>query len=135
MRGTRAGGGAPVYYAHDVANEERKLDAQRFHHALAAALNARFEGDATPLVLATDATHQAGLRAELRVRGLLVQPLVGSPDHWSVTELHRHAWPLVRAARASNDRSAAASYERARNAQSATRLDDVAAAASGLRRL
>lgn len=131
MRGTRAGGGDPVYYAHDVASDERKIDAERFHHELAKAVNARFENDATPMVLAADVTHQAGLRALLDVPGLVEEPLLGSPDHWSVTELHRRVWPLVRSARASSDDSAAASFERARKAGKAVDLlDDVASAAS-----
>ncbi len=130
MRGTRAGGGAPVYYAHDAADDERKIDAERFHHVLATAVNQRFENDAEPLVIASDRVHQTGLRAKLRLCELIEQPLLGSPDHESAADLHRRAWPLVCAARTADPAAVAAACERAHRAGKAVDLlDDVAAAA------
>lgn len=130
MRGTAAGGGAPVFYAHDVASEEQKRDLARFHHVLGRALTRHFTGDATPLVLASDVVHQAGLRAETRVSGLLAEGVPISPDHVPPAELHTRAWPLVSAELARREREARSLYERARNVGKALdRLDDVAMAA------
>jgi hypothetical protein len=133
VRGTAAGGGAPLYYAHDAASEERKIDLRRFHHGLATAVNTYLQDDPTPLVLAADVTHQGGLRSELRVPGLVAEPLVASPDHWSVSELHERAWPLVVASRASRDDASAALEAARRRGPVADRLDDVVAAAAAAR--
>ncbi len=130
LRGTAAGGGAPVYYSHDAASDEQKRDLARFHHVLARALAQRFGDDARALVLIADVTHQAGLRAELRLRGLLPQGVLVAPDHLGASEIHARAWPLVCAALAERARDARGRYEAARNAGKALDLlDDVAAAA------
>jgi hypothetical protein len=138
LRGTAAGGGAPVYYTHHDASQERKIDLLRFHHAVAAALNARLATDAVPLVLAADATHQSGLRAELRVPGLIEAAVTASPDYWTEAQVHEHSWPHVAAARASLGCAAAESWERARNmGKGVDLLDDIgsAAVAGRVRRL
>jgi hypothetical protein len=137
MRGTRAGGGAPAYYAHDAANEERKIDLHRFHHVVAKAVDARLAQDATPLVLAADVSHQAGLRSALHVPALVEAPLLASPDHWSAPELHQRAYPLVAASRASADGAAAALERASKAGKLIDRLDDLAAAAAAgrIRRL
>jgi hypothetical protein len=130
VRGTGPAGGVPVYYTHHNASQERKIDLQRFHHAIAAALNARIGSDPTPLVLAADTTHQSGLRAELRVPGLIEASVAASPDYWAETEFHEHAWPLVERLRASFGDTVPESWERARNAgKGVDLLDDIGAAA------
>ncbi|HME73158.1 MAG TPA: hypothetical protein VKM54_25305 [Myxococcota bacterium] len=138
VRGTGPAGGVPVYYTHDDANEERKIDLQRFHHAIAAALNARLGNDVTPLVLAADTTHQSGLRAELRVPGLIEAAVTASPDYWTEAQLHEHTWPLVERVRGSLGGVAPESWERARNTgKGVDILDDIgsAAVAGRIRRL
>jgi Bacterial archaeo-eukaryotic release factor family 3 len=138
VRGTGPAGNVPVYYAHHDASQERKIDLQRFHHAIAGALNARLANDAIPLVLATDTTHQSGLHAELRVPGLIEATVTASPDYWTEPQLHEHAWPHVERARASLSGAAPDSWERARNAgKGVDLLDDIgsAAVAGRIRRL
>lgn len=130
MRGTQSGGGSPAFYSHDARSDERKLDFERFRHAVAVAANRRFAGDATPLVIAADAPHAAALRAEMDVPGLLDEALTLSPDAASPAELHARAWPLVSASLTARASGARASWERARNAgKGLDLLDDVAAAA------
>jgi len=130
LRGTGPGGNAPVYYAHHDASQERKIDLQRFHHAIAVALNTRLANDAVPLVLAADTTHQSGLRAELRVPGLIEAAVTASPDYWTEAQLHEHAWPHVQRARASLSAATPESWERARNTgKGVDLLDDIGAAA------
>ncbi|HBZ69789.1 MAG TPA: hypothetical protein DEP35_08680 [Deltaproteobacteria bacterium] len=130
LRGTGPSGSAPVYYAHHDASQEQKIDLRRFHHAIAAALNARLTNDAVPLVLASDTTHQGGLRAELRVPGLIEAAATASPDYWTEAELHEHAWPQVERVRASLMSAAPESWERARNTgKGVDLLDDIGAAA------
>lgn len=133
----RVGGrtGAPPGYAShggDSTREDHKLDVQRFHHALAVALEERLRGDDAPLVLAGDAPHISGLRALLRLPGLVADGVIGSPDHRGAAELHAHAWPLVERSLAERDAAVAAAFERARNhGKTVDVLDDVAAAALG----
>jgi len=130
MRGTAAGGGNPVYYSHDAASDEQKSDLGRFHHVLSRAVASLLVGDETPLVLVADVTHQAGLRAELRLPGLLAEGVAASPDHLSASEIHARTWPLVAAELARRDESIRTRYEEARNAGKALDLpDDVAFAA------
>ncbi len=130
VRGTGPAGNVPMYYSHHDASQERKIDLQRFHHAIATALNARLANDLTPLVLATDTTHQPGLVAELRVPGLIEAAVTASPDYWTEAQLHEHAWPHVERARASQSSAAPRSWERARNAgKGIDLLDDIGAAA------
>ncbi len=115
---------------HVALCQERKIDLQRFHHVIATALNARLGSDAVPLVLAADATHQSGLRAELRVPGLIEAALSASPDYWKEAQLHEHAWPRVVRARASLGDALPDSWERARNAgKGVDLLDDIGSAA------
>jgi hypothetical protein len=130
VRGTGPAGAAPVYYSHHNASQERKIDLQRFHHAIAMALNARLGTDVTPLVLAADTSHQSGLRAELRVPGLMEAPVAASPDYWTEAQFHEHAWPLVEGLRMALGDHLPKSWERARNAgKGLDLLDDIGAAA------
>jgi hypothetical protein len=130
VRGTGPAGSTPVYYSHHDSSQERKIDLRRFYHAIAAALNERLASDAIPLVLAADATHQSGLRAELRVPGLIEAPVIASPDSWTEAQLHEHAWPHVERARRSLGSTVRESWERARNAgKGLDLLDDIGAAA------
>lgn len=129
LRGTAAGGGAPVHYSHGDAATERKLDAERFHHVLGCAVARQLRGDRTPLVLAADVTHQAGLRATLRVTGLLEAGVIASPDALAATELHARAWPLVAAELRRRERETLERWERARGRRRGVELlDEVARA-------
>ncbi len=131
VRGTSAGGGAPIFYAHGDARAEKKLDTTRFHRFLARALERRFARDETPLVLAADGVHLAALHDETRLPGLVAGGVAASPDRLSAPELHARAWPLVEAAIAARERGGPSAYERARNlGKGVDALDDVAAAAA-----
>ncbi len=128
------GGPPPGYAAHggDSAREEHKLDVERFHHALALALEERLRGDDAPLVLAGDAPHLSALHAMLRVPALVPEGVTGNPDHTGASELHARAWPLVERALVARDAELADAFERARNrGKTVDVLDDVAAAALG----
>jgi hypothetical protein len=128
------GGPPPGYAAHggDSAREEHKLDVERFHHAVAVALEELLRGDDAPLVLAADAPHISALRAALRVPALLPEGVTGNPDHSGAAELHARAWPLVERALLARDAELAEAFERARNrGKTVDVLDDVASAALG----
>jgi len=130
LRATTAGGRSPVYYAHDVTSQEQKLDLARFHQALGRGLVRRFGSDRAPLVLVAELGHQAGLRADVRLPGLLAEGVSVSPDHLSAVEIHTRAWPLVAAELVRREQDLRGHYEIARNAgKGVDLLDDVAAAA------
>jgi len=130
VRGTGPAGHVPVYYTHHNASQERKIDLQRFHHAIAAAINARVAKDVAPLVLVADTTHQSGLRAELRVPALIEAPVTASPDNWTDAQVHAQAWPQVERARLALCSAEPGSWERARNTgKGIDLLDDIATAA------
>ena len=104
-------------------------DVERFHRVLGRALARRFCGDRMPLVLAADAAHQSGLRALLRLPGLLEEGVVASPDALPPAELHARAWPLVEAALKARQREVFERWERARNRRrTVERVDEVARA-------
>ncbi|HUG36088.1 MAG TPA: hypothetical protein VML54_04005 [Candidatus Limnocylindrales bacterium] len=119
---TRGAGAAPMYHSHHDSKDEREVDFDRFHLALAAGLERRLQGDDAPLVLAADETHIHGLRAKGRIQTLLPRWVPGNPDHLSASDLHERAWPLVQEAVAARDAEEAAGYERARNLGKAVKI-------------
>ena len=131
VRGTQAGGGAPLFFSHDSGRDERKLDRERFHQKIARAIEAALEGHDEPIVLVATQAHHAGLRAALRLPRLLAEGVQTSPDHLSPAELHARSWPLVERAVAAEAESLAGDYERSVNrGKGLHRIDDVAAAAA-----
>jgi len=127
MRGTRAGGGAPIFYSHSAARDEQKLDLARFHEALGRVLAGQLGDGAFPMVLVATDEHQVALRAAAKIPALLAEGVVRNPDHLSPMELHAAAWPRVEHWLADRD---GGSWERARNrGKGLELLDDVAAAA------
>jgi hypothetical protein len=138
VRGTRAGGAAPAFYANRSSRDERKLDLARFHEALARALAASVADQSVPLVLVGTEEHQGGLRNLAKLPALLAEGAGGSPDHWSAAEIHARAWPVVGRWLAARRDESLAAFERARNlGKGLDFLDDVAAAtvAGRVRRL
>jgi hypothetical protein len=129
LRGTRTGGGAPVYYSHGAAAEERKHDRERFEEVLARSVNERFAGDATPLVLATETAHLHGLHARLRVPGLVEGGVAACPDTLSHDELRRRGAHCVAAAAEARTDGLALALERAHAAGKVRdQLNDIAEA-------
>jgi len=129
VRGSRAGGGAPIFYSHGAARDERKLDLERFHEALGRALAGHLGDGLLPLVLAATEEHQAALRAAAKMPALLVEGVVCNPDRLSPSELHALAWPIVERWLGDPARDGS-SFERARNrGKGFDRLDDITAAA------
>ncbi|HVP30571.1 MAG TPA: hypothetical protein VMW35_15555 [Myxococcota bacterium] len=129
LRGTRSGGGAPVYYAHGDAASERKRDRERFEQAIAHGVHERFRRDATPLVLAAETAHLRGLRALLELPGLIEEGVASSPDRLSGDELRQRAAACIAAACAARESELTASLERSRNLGKVLEIvDDVAAA-------
>ena len=129
MRGTRAGGGAPMVYSHGAARDEKKLDLARFHEALGRVLAGRLGDGSLPMVLVATEEHQVALRAAAKIPALLAEGVIRNPDHLSPSELHDAAWPLVARWLADPTRDGA-SFERARKRGKALDLiDDIAAAA------
>lgn len=127
MRGTRAGGGAPVFYSHGDSRDQRKLDLARFHEALGRALAGHLGDGALPMVLFASDEHQAGLRAAAKIPVLIAEGVEGNPDRLSPAELHAAAWPLVERWLGVREQ---AGWERARNrGKGVDLLDDVGAAA------
>jgi hypothetical protein len=130
MRGTRSGGGAPAVYSHGGGHDERKLDLDRFHGALAAVLDPLLPDDGIPLVLASTEEHHAALRKTAKLPGLLDAFVRGNADALTPLELHERAWPIVAYECAARAESVAESYESARDrGKGRDLLDDVAAAA------
>lgn len=124
-------GNVPHRFGVGGAGDERPVDLERFHRALATALRKEVDEDDGPLVLVADETHQAGLRAVLELPTLLPEGVEGNPDHWSEAELHERAWPRVLAAIEAGERAASEQWEQARRrGKGAERLADVAAAAA-----
>jgi len=138
MRGTRAGGGAPAYYAHGPAVDERKLDRDRFDQVVADAVNRRFGRDPTPLVVAAESAHLHALHGRLRVPGLVASGIAESPDRLGRDVLRQRAAALVAAAAETAEAAATQTLERAHQRGKVLDLvDDVAAAtvAGRVRRL
>jgi hypothetical protein len=130
LRGTRAGGGAPITYSHGSGKDERKLDFERFHAALAAILEPLLPDDGIPLVIAGTDEHHAALRKTAKLPGLLEESVRGNVDELGALELHERAWPIVERWCAARAESVTASYEHARNrGKGLDLLDDVAVAA------
>jgi len=131
VRGTGPGGNIPVSYSHGGASEERKLDRERFHAALAAALGPILKDDAIPLVVAGIDEHRTALREKLKLPSLLDEGIRGNVDALSPTALHERAWPLVQQWCSARAAASVAHYERARSLGKGLDLvDDVAAAAA-----
>ena len=130
VRGTGVGGAAAVAYSHGTAKEERKLDRERFHTALAAALGPVLERDDIPLVVAGTDEHRTALREKLKLPSLLDEGVRGNVDALGPAELHERAWPLVEQWCSARAAASTAHYERARNhGKGLDLVDDVAAAA------
>jgi len=138
MRGTQAGGGAPVFYSHGSAGEERKRDRERFEQAVADAVNRRFGRDTTPLVIAAETAHLHGLHGKLQVPGLLAGGVAESPDRLSGDVLRQRAAACVASAAETAEAAAIQALERAHaRGKVLDIVDDVAAAtvAGRVRRL
>jgi hypothetical protein len=130
VRGTGATGGSPSSYSHGSASEERKLDRERFHTVLVAALGPVLGSDAIPLVVAGTDEHRTALREKLKLPSLLDEGIRGNVDALGPAELHERAWPLVEQWCSARAAGSTAYYERARNQGKGRDLvDDVAAAA------
>lgn len=124
-------GTSPVYYGSAASDEGREVDRERFHRAVAAAVNDAWGSGSLPVVLAAD-VHVAGeLRKVLDLPGLLEQEVSASPPEESPAELHRRAWARAEEAIARRERELADDFERARNAGKALdrEFDAVAEAA------
>jgi hypothetical protein len=129
VRGTRAGGGGPVFYSHGSARDQRSLDAERFHVALAHALAHVLKDDGIPLVFAGSDEHRARLAPALP--NLVDEGVHGNVDRLGSAELHARAWPVVERWCAARGEACRAQWERARNrGKGLDFFDDVAAAAA-----
>lgn len=132
-------GTAPVFYGTEAADEGREVDRERFHRAVATAVNEAWGADAVPVVLAAD-VHVAGeLRKVLDLPGLLEDEVSVSPPEEGPGDLHPRAWERAEETLARRDRDLAEAFERARNAGKALdrELDAIleAAIAGRVRRL
>ena len=130
VRGTGPAGATAVSYSHGTAKEERKLDRERFHAALAAALTPALKDEGVPLVVAGTDEHRSALREKLKLTSVLEDGVRGNVDALGPVELHERAWPLVEAWCVARAAACKDLYERARNRGKGLDLvDDVAAAA------
>jgi len=129
VRGTGAGGRVAVSYSHGTASTERKLDRERFHAALAAALAPVLKDD-RPLVVAGTDEHRSALREKLKLPAFLEEGIAGNVDALGTVELHERAWPLVEQWCTARSAAGRTHYERARNhGKGLDLIDDIAAAA------
>jgi len=130
VRGTGANGATAVSYSHGTAKEERKLDRERFHAALAAALAPVLKDDGIPLVVAGTDEHRSALREKLQLPAFLDEGVHGNVDALGAVELHARAWPIVEQWCAARAAACKGQFERARNrGKGLDLIDDVAAAA------
>jgi len=108
-------GTAPVYYGSASADTGREVDRERFHRAVASAVNEAWGADAVPVVLAAD-VHVAGeLRKVLDLPGLIEDEVSTSPPEEEPHQLHPRAWERAEEALARRERDLAEDFERARN--------------------
>lgn len=125
-----SGGEVASHYAYGSPSEERKLDMVRFHEALGRSLRAALGDDKLPIVLAATEEQQAGVRAAVKLPGLLDEGITGNFDHASAAELAARAAPVVERWLARRAEETTAAWERARNRGKAVDLlADVATAA------
>lgn len=111
---TRAHGRAATYHGQGGADDERRVDLERFHRVLATALPQRLDASPPLLVLAADRSHQAGLRAAAGERTFLAEGIVGSPEPLPSHELAAEAHARVARALAQRDAEEAEELEKAR---------------------
>ncbi len=138
QRMTGGSGSTPLYQGQGGAGEERRLDRERYHRAVARALTEELKDRDKPLVLAADATHQGEFRQIAKLPQLLGEGLRGNADHLSASELHTSTWPIVQRHIDANESEAVAAYENAcKVRKAADLLDDlgVAAVSGRVRRL
>lgn len=92
-----SGGAALVRHGDGAASDARSDDRDRFHRALASALERAWSGRNDPIVLVADRAHAGRFRKVAdRLPGLLDEGVVGNPRSWSVGELHERAYGVVR---------------------------------------
>lgn len=106
---------APIYHGHGDAKAERDVDRERFHRALAEALEKHWGALQWPVVLAADVTTAAALRRHVEHPVLLEPTLRGSPEDWSAEELHTRAREIVREHLRREEAQRALAFERTRN--------------------
>jgi hypothetical protein len=111
---TAAFRGARFYALHD-ANTERAVDLERFHRAIARALQKDGAAGEPPLVLATDEANAGRFRKVADLPALVGETAVGNPEHLSAEELFARAWPAVEAELRRRERARGEQYERARS--------------------
>src|SRR5690606_14608787 len=93
-------------------------------------LRAALGDDKLPIVLAATEEQQAGVRAAVKLPGLLDEGITGNFDHASAAELAARAAPVVERWLARRAEETTAAWERARNRGKAVDLlADVATAA------
>ncbi len=127
--GTTAIRGARFYALHD-ANTDRALDLERFHRAIARALEKAAAAGEPPLVLATDESNAGRFRKVAHLPALLADTAVGNPEHLAPDELFARVWPVVAGELARRERARADDYERARSlGKGLTAVDRIAVAA------
>ncbi len=140
---SRSGTGPEVghtaqFYATHSANDERARDLERFHTAVAAAVERALGASPVPLLLATDETHAGRFRKLVRLPALLDETVSGNPDHYAPKELHARCWPIMQGELERRADALRGEWERARNhGKGLTALDRIlaAAAAGRVRRL
>jgi hypothetical protein len=134
---SRSGTGPEVghtarFYATHSANQERGRDLERFHTAVAGAVERAIGASTVPLVLATDETNGGRFRKLVRLPALLDETLTGNADVASPKELHARSWPIVQAELERRAQALHGAWERARNhGKGLTALDRIVAAAVG----
>ncbi|HEM47207.1 MAG TPA: hypothetical protein ENO23_09230, partial [Alphaproteobacteria bacterium] len=122
---------APIFHGHGGAADARSIDRERYHRILGPAISSLWRDSDLPVVLAAEQRTATELRGQLELSTLLAEDVRGTPDHWSVGELHTRALPVVRASLEARESELRERYEQARNSGKAIEggVDAVAQAA------
>jgi hypothetical protein len=106
---TNPGASSLIRHGHGSANEERRIDLDRYYHAVAAALARLWPDRRDPLVLFADKSHHGRFHKKAAgLAGLLEESVAGHPERASAQEIHQASWPVALAHVQREERRAAA---------------------------
>lgn len=126
LRSSASGGKSAIFHGHGGADAGREVDLDRFHHAVARAVERAWSRGERPVVLVADRAHTGRFRRVARLPGMLPRGVIGNPSAWSREQLHARALDVVRDGRR---RRLGEALEASDRAHAEARLSEAAPAA------